>query len=38
MRKALGFGLVAFALLAGTAAVTVAPQQAFACGDDHRGS
>jgi hypothetical protein len=39
MRKALGFVLVAFALLAGSAAVvTVAPQQAFACGDDHRGS
>jgi hypothetical protein len=39
MRKALGFVVIAFALLAGTAAfVTVSPQQAFACSDDHRGS
>lgn len=40
MRKALGFILVALALVAGTAAfVTVNPHQAFACEDgDKRGS
>ncbi len=39
MRKVLGFVVIAFALLGGTAAfLSIAPQQAFACSDDHRGS
>ena len=40
MRKVLGFILIAFALVAGTAAfVSVSPHQAFACEDgDKRGS
>jgi hypothetical protein len=39
MRKVLGFIVIALALVAGTAAaVTVSPQQAFACDGDHRGS
>jgi hypothetical protein len=40
MRKALRFIVIAFALVAGTAAfVTVNPHQAFACEDgDHKGS
>jgi len=40
MRKVLGFILIAFALVAGTAAfVTVNTHQAFACEDgDNRGS
>jgi hypothetical protein len=40
MRKVLGFILIAFALVVGTAAfVTVNPHQAFACEDgDKRGS
>jgi hypothetical protein len=39
MRKVLGFIVIAFALVAGTAAfVTVNPHQAFACDGDHRGS
>jgi hypothetical protein len=39
MKKVLGFIVIAFALVAGTAAVmTINPQQAFACDGDHRGS
>jgi hypothetical protein len=40
MRKVIGFILIAFALVAGTAAfVTVNPHQAFACEDgDKHGS
>ncbi|HYC17680.1 MAG TPA: hypothetical protein VEC94_10770 [Pseudolabrys sp.] len=40
MRKALGFIVIAFALVAGTATfMSVSPHQAFACEDgDKRGS
>ena len=38
MRKVLGFIVIAFALVAGTAAFVANPHQAFACDGDHRGS
>jgi hypothetical protein len=39
MKRLLALVAVTFALVAGTlAVVTINPQQAFACNDDHRGS
>jgi hypothetical protein len=39
MKRVLALVAIAFALVAGTAAVvTVSPQQAFACDDDHHGA
>jgi hypothetical protein len=39
MKRLLALVAITFALVAGAVAVvTISPQQAFACNDDHRGS